>query len=184
MEIISQFLYRGTYTDYENTFQRKVETPVEVHLPSTKGVAVLRSKEWFPLDISPWPCAASSIFGRLLDWPFAFAGPTVGNWNGCFGGLSCARSGGAVLAKRPSSCIITRIPSRMITHIFASGDEPTKKLFNNSNSSRKPYSFKGSCARRKWRQKRTADCRPASTASFHLSHKKCWKVRRFIEEEG
>ena len=28
MEIISQFLYRGTYTDYENTFQRKAETPV------------------------------------------------------------------------------------------------------------------------------------------------------------
>ena len=32
MEVTSRFLYRGTYTDYENTFQRKVETPVEVHL--------------------------------------------------------------------------------------------------------------------------------------------------------
>ena len=52
MEVTSQFLYRGTYTDYENTFQRKVETPVEVHLSSTKDVSVLRSKEWFHLDDS------------------------------------------------------------------------------------------------------------------------------------
>ncbi|KAI5782751.1 acyl transferase domain-containing protein [Geopyxis carbonaria] len=50
MEVISQFLYRGTYTDFENTFQRKVETPMEIHLGSTKDVAVLRSKEWFHLD--------------------------------------------------------------------------------------------------------------------------------------
>lgn len=50
MEVVSQFLYRGTYTDYENTFQRKIETPMEVHLSSIKDVAVLRSKEWFQLD--------------------------------------------------------------------------------------------------------------------------------------
>ena len=52
MEVTSQFLYRGTYTDYENTFQRKVETPVEAHLSSTKDVAVSRSKEWFHLNDS------------------------------------------------------------------------------------------------------------------------------------
>lgn len=50
MEVISQFLYRGVYTDYENTFQRKVETPMQVTLTSHKDVAVLRSKEWFHLD--------------------------------------------------------------------------------------------------------------------------------------
>ncbi|KZF21194.1 fatty acid synthase subunit beta dehydratase [Xylona heveae TC161] len=50
MEVTSQFLYRGTYTDFENTFQRKTETPMEVHLRSAKDVAVLRSKEWFHLD--------------------------------------------------------------------------------------------------------------------------------------
>ena len=50
MEVTSQFLYRGTYTDYENTFQRKEETPMEVTLASSKDVAVLRSKEWFHLD--------------------------------------------------------------------------------------------------------------------------------------
>ena len=50
MEVTSQFLYRGTYTDFENAFQRKEETPMQVHLTSTKDVAVLRSKEWFHMD--------------------------------------------------------------------------------------------------------------------------------------
>ncbi|EME41649.1 hypothetical protein DOTSEDRAFT_73897 [Dothistroma septosporum NZE10] len=50
MEVTSQFLYRGTYTDFENTFQRKVETPMQVHLTSSKDVAVLQSKEWFKID--------------------------------------------------------------------------------------------------------------------------------------
>ncbi|KAK5661256.1 hypothetical protein OQA88_11150 [Cercophora sp. LCS_1] len=50
MEVTSQFLYRGVYTDFENTFQRKVETPMQVHLGTTKDVAVLRSKQWFVLD--------------------------------------------------------------------------------------------------------------------------------------
>lgn len=53
MEVTSQFLYRGKYTDFENTFQRKVETPVQVHLATTKDVAVLRSKQWFLTDDLP-----------------------------------------------------------------------------------------------------------------------------------
>ncbi|KAG7402946.1 Fatty acid synthase subunit beta [Fusarium oxysporum f. sp. rapae] len=53
MEVISQFLYRGTYTDYENTFQRKVETPIQVHLATTRDVAILRSKQWFSVDELP-----------------------------------------------------------------------------------------------------------------------------------
>ncbi|KAK3358649.1 acyl transferase domain-containing protein [Lasiosphaeria ovina] len=55
MEVTSQFLYRGAYTDFENTFQRKTETPMQVHLASTKDVAVLRSKQWFVLDDLPNP---------------------------------------------------------------------------------------------------------------------------------
>ncbi|TKA80348.1 Fatty acid synthase subunit beta [Cryomyces minteri] len=50
MEVTSQFLYRGAYNDYENTFQRKTETPMQLHLASSKDVAVLKSKEWFRLD--------------------------------------------------------------------------------------------------------------------------------------
>jgi fatty acid synthase subunit beta, fungi type len=50
MEVVSQFLYRGAYTDFENTFQRKMETPMRVYLSSTKDIAVLQSKEWFKLE--------------------------------------------------------------------------------------------------------------------------------------
>lgn len=50
MEVISQFLYRGAYTDFENTFQRKTEAPMQLHLTTSKDVAILRSKEWFNLE--------------------------------------------------------------------------------------------------------------------------------------
>ncbi|KAF1999609.1 beta subunit of fatty acid synthase [Amniculicola lignicola CBS 123094] len=50
MEVTSQFLYRGVYSDFENTFQRKTETPIQLHLGTSKDVAILRSKEWFNLE--------------------------------------------------------------------------------------------------------------------------------------
>ncbi|KAI9167201.1 Fatty acid synthase subunit beta [Paramyrothecium foliicola] len=53
MEVTSQFLYRGVYDDYQNTFQRKIETPMQLHLATTKDLAVLRSKQWFDLDELP-----------------------------------------------------------------------------------------------------------------------------------
>ena len=49
MQVSSQFLYRGEYIDYENTFQKVTETPVQVAFKSSKDLAVLRSKEWFHL---------------------------------------------------------------------------------------------------------------------------------------
>ncbi|KAF2733047.1 beta subunit of fatty acid synthase [Polyplosphaeria fusca] len=50
MEVTSQFLYRGAYTDFENTFQRKTEVPTQLHLATSRDVAILRSKEWFNLE--------------------------------------------------------------------------------------------------------------------------------------
>lgn len=52
IEVTSQFLYRGVYTDFENTFQRKIETPVQLHLATSKDLAVLESKQWFNVDNS------------------------------------------------------------------------------------------------------------------------------------
>lgn len=46
MEIISTFLYRGKFTDYENTFRRTIEQPVQVVLASRKDIEVLQSKTW------------------------------------------------------------------------------------------------------------------------------------------
>lgn len=50
MVVTTQFLYRGAYSDFQNTFQRKDETPMQIHLATSKDVAVLRSKEWFNMD--------------------------------------------------------------------------------------------------------------------------------------
>ncbi|KAJ9060861.1 fatty acid synthase alpha subunit Lsd1 [Entomophthora muscae] len=47
MEVDSQFLYRGVFTDFENTFRNSDETPMEITLPTLKDIAVLQSKPWF-----------------------------------------------------------------------------------------------------------------------------------------
>ncbi|KAJ3195403.1 3-oxoacyl-[acyl-carrier-protein] synthase [Irineochytrium annulatum] len=66
MEIISRFLYRGTFTDYSNSFQRNVETPMEVTLASVKDVAVLQSKPWIKWgEDAPELTAGSILIFRL-----------------------------------------------------------------------------------------------------------------------
>lgn len=46
MEILSRFLYRGKFNDYENTFRRTVENPMQVDLKTKKDIAVLQDKKW------------------------------------------------------------------------------------------------------------------------------------------
>jgi fatty acid synthase subunit beta len=65
MEVTSQFLYRGDYNDFENTFQRKVETPMRLHLSSAKDVAILRSKEWFRMAESQVELLNQTLTFRL-----------------------------------------------------------------------------------------------------------------------
>lgn len=50
MEVTSQFLYRGEYEDFENTFQKVTEDPFQIAFNSPKDLAILRSKEWFHLE--------------------------------------------------------------------------------------------------------------------------------------
>ena len=47
MTVTSQFLFRGTFSDYKNTFQRRAEAPVVLRLDSAKDVSRLQSREWF-----------------------------------------------------------------------------------------------------------------------------------------
>nr|AGQ43602.1 HC-toxin fatty acid synthase beta subunit [Alternaria jesenskae] len=47
MEIISQFLYRGAFVDYEHTFQWKDEPLMQIRLATAIDVAVLRTRDWF-----------------------------------------------------------------------------------------------------------------------------------------
>jgi fatty acid synthase subunit beta len=65
MEVTSQFLYRGVYNEFESTFQRREETPMQLHLGTTKDVAVLQSKEWFRLDDSGYNLLNQTLTFRL-----------------------------------------------------------------------------------------------------------------------
>ncbi|KAI0021548.1 beta subunit of fatty acid synthase [Xylariomycetidae sp. FL0641] len=68
MEVTSQFLYRGAYTDYENTFQRKLETPMQVHLATSKDVAVLKSKDWIQFDNNDRELLGQTLTFRLQSF--------------------------------------------------------------------------------------------------------------------
>ena len=46
MEVTSQSLYRGKFADFENTFENKIETPMEYKVHSNKEIAILKSKDW------------------------------------------------------------------------------------------------------------------------------------------
>ncbi|KAI1007020.1 Fatty acid synthase subunit beta [Podosphaera aphanis] len=68
MEVTSQFLYRGIYSDFSNTFQRKIETPMRIHLATSRDVAVLRSKEWFCLDEPDHDLLGQTLTFRLQSF--------------------------------------------------------------------------------------------------------------------
>ena len=65
MVVTTQFLYRGAYSDFENTFERKDETPMQLYLGSYKDVAVLRSKEWFKIDEPDYNLLNQTLTFRL-----------------------------------------------------------------------------------------------------------------------
>ncbi|CAE6460687.1 unnamed protein product [Rhizoctonia solani] len=50
IEVTSSFLYRGTFTDYQNTFEIVEEPEYVVKIGSAVDVGVLSSKEWFEWD--------------------------------------------------------------------------------------------------------------------------------------
>ncbi|KAJ3244145.1 3-oxoacyl-[acyl-carrier-protein] synthase [Chytriomyces hyalinus] len=67
LEIISRFLYRGKFTDYENAFRRTSETPVQVELKSVKDVAVLKAKDWIKWNSDAPEIATGSVLIFRLD---------------------------------------------------------------------------------------------------------------------
>lgn len=66
LEVTSQFLYRGNFNDFEHTFERKIETPMEFKIRDVKDIAVLKSKEWIhfndALDTHEITVGSSLIF--------------------------------------------------------------------------------------------------------------------------
>lgn len=64
IEVVSAFLYRGRFTDYENTFETTEEPDYMVTLETDADVGVLQSKEWFEWEnvSSPLLAGTSLIF--------------------------------------------------------------------------------------------------------------------------
>lgn len=50
MKVKAQHLYRNTYSEHENIFQRKREAPMTLHLQSARDVNRLMSRSWFHLQ--------------------------------------------------------------------------------------------------------------------------------------
>ena len=66
IEVSSSFLYRGRFTDYENTFEIVQEPDYVVEYSTDASIDVLLSKDWFELrDQSKPPTAGTSLIFRL-----------------------------------------------------------------------------------------------------------------------
>ncbi|EPQ52677.1 hypothetical protein GLOTRDRAFT_112049 [Gloeophyllum trabeum ATCC 11539] len=64
VEVISSFLYRGRFLDFQNTFEIVEEPDYVVDLPTEADVAVLLSKEWFEWgdDSKPLKAGTALVF--------------------------------------------------------------------------------------------------------------------------
>ncbi|KAH9950013.1 fatty acid synthase [Amylocystis lapponica] len=60
IEVISSFLYRGRFSDYDKTFELIEEPDYLVELASEADVGVLQSKEWFEWDDESKPLQAGT----------------------------------------------------------------------------------------------------------------------------
>ncbi|KAG5646963.1 hypothetical protein DXG03_001686 [Asterophora parasitica] len=66
IEVVSAFLYRGRFVDYENTFETTEEPDYNVPLETDAAVGVLQSKEWFEWDDDSKPLlAGTSLIFRI-----------------------------------------------------------------------------------------------------------------------
>lgn len=60
IEVVSSFLYRGRFTDFENTFEVVQEPDYVVQIENDAAVGVLKSKEWFGWDDETKPLQAGT----------------------------------------------------------------------------------------------------------------------------
>ncbi|KAF8638240.1 hypothetical protein AX17_002262 [Amanita inopinata Kibby_2008] len=66
IEVVSAFLYRGRFDDFENTFDTTEEPDYMITLAAEADVGVLQSKEWFEYDDESIPLAAgTSLIFRI-----------------------------------------------------------------------------------------------------------------------
>ncbi|KAF5382044.1 hypothetical protein D9615_004428 [Tricholomella constricta] len=76
IQVVSAFLYRGRFVDYENTFETTEEPDYNVPLETDAAVGVLRSKEWFEWDDDSKPLMAGTSLIFRIRSQFSFKDKT------------------------------------------------------------------------------------------------------------
>lgn len=61
IEVTSSFLYRGRFTDYQNTFEVIDEVDYEVALDNDNKAGVLKAKDWFQWDNDSHPLETGTV---------------------------------------------------------------------------------------------------------------------------
>jgi fatty acid synthase subunit alpha, fungi type len=77
VEVTSCFLYRGRFTDYENTFEIVEEPDYVVSLENDAAVGVLQSKEWFEWREATKPLQAGTSLIFRLKSEVTFRGKSI-----------------------------------------------------------------------------------------------------------
>nr|BAA36384.1 fatty acid synthetase [Schizosaccharomyces pombe] len=130
IEVISRFLYRGTFTDFENTFEHTQETPMQLTLATPKDVAVLQSKSWFQL-LDPSQDLSGSILTFRLNSYVRFKDQKV---------KSSVETKGIVLSELPSKAII-QVASVDFQSVDCHGNPVIEFLKRNGKPIEQPVEF-------------------------------------------
>ncbi|KDR66848.1 hypothetical protein GALMADRAFT_216738 [Galerina marginata CBS 339.88] len=77
IEVVSAFLYRGRFVDYENTFDTTEEPDYSVLLENDAAVGILHSKEWFDWENSASPLLAGTTLIFRIQSQVAFKDRTA-----------------------------------------------------------------------------------------------------------
>jgi fatty acid synthase subunit alpha len=77
IKVVSSFLYRGRFSDYENTFDTTEEPDCIVPLQSDVDVGVLQSKEWFEWENESSPLLAGTSLIFCMQSQVSFKDRTV-----------------------------------------------------------------------------------------------------------
>jgi fatty acid synthase subunit beta, fungi type len=130
MTITSQFLYRGIYTDFENTFQRS-SLSMQMRLNSSKDVAILRSKNWFVVEKPDYELLGQVLIFYVETYT-SFKSKTV---------LRSVHTRGQVFLELPSNQDI-QIGTVEYTAGESSGNPVVSYLQRHGNAIRQPVIFK------------------------------------------
>lgn len=73
LEVTSSFLYRGSFTDYSQTFSRISSPTYEIALSTPESLAVLKAKEWFQWDDDRSPLTVGTTLQFSIESNYVYA---------------------------------------------------------------------------------------------------------------